>query len=690
MRRISIDVGGTFTDCLVLSDDGSLEAFKSPTVPSRPSEGVLRCLELAAEFYEMDVEQFVADVEVIIHGTTLALNTLVTGRGANVGMLTTEGFRDVIEIRRGLRDQRVSLYDLFIPPYEPLVPRYLRLGVPERVLYTGEVLERLDEVATRDAAEKLRAEGVDSVAVCFLHSYANTEHERRAAAICEEVFGAGRVTTSHEILPVWREFERFSTTVVSAYVAPVVVDYVTDLEAQLAERGLRGSLLMMLANGLVQTVDEVKDRAVYLLNSGPAAAPFAALDSAAESVGNDLISIDMGGTSFDVCVIRGGVVPSTTERWVEDHRVAIKMVDVHSIGAGGGSIASVDALGLLRVGPASAGADPGPACYGKGGADPTVTDANLVLGYIPPRSLAGGEIELDEEAGREVLRRLGLELQMSAEDAARAVYETVTATMADKIMEVCTRQGHDVRDFALVVGGGAGALHGASLAERLQIDRVFIPAAAGLYSAFGMLAMGIGRDFIRSYPVRADQVDSDRVRALFEEMESEARASFERMGVPAAALTLTRTAEMRYVRQFHEIEVPVPAGDVTEELLAVVSESFHDVHEREYGFSMPVMDVEFLIFHVRASAAPSRVALKEIGPGNARPSGAQTGTRACIWGREVTETPIFAADLLRAGDRVSGPAIIEAHATTIGVPPPFTAVVDRLGNYRLERNEGER
>jgi N-methylhydantoinase A len=690
MRRISIDVGGTFTDCLVLSDDGSLEAFKSPTVPSRPSEGVLRCLELAAEFYEMDVEQFVADVEVIIHGTTLALNTLVTGRGANVGMLTTEGFRDVIEIRRGLRDQRVSLYDLFIPPYEPLVPRYLRLGVPERVLYTGEVLEPLDEVATRDAAEKLRAEGVDSVAVCFLHSYANTEHERRAAAICEEVFGAGRVTTSHEILPVWREFERFSTTVVSAYVAPVVVDYVTDLEAQLAERGLRGSLLMMLANGLVQTVDEVKDRAVYLLNSGPAAAPFAALDSAAESVGNDLISIDMGGTSFDVCVIRGGVVPSTTERWVEDHRVAIKMVDVHSIGAGGGSIASVDALGLLRVGPASAGADPGPACYGKGGADPTVTDANLVLGYIPPRSLAGGEIELDEEAGREVLRRLGLELQMSAEDAARAVYETVTATMADKIMEVCTRQGHDVRDFALVVGGGAGALHGASLAERLQIDRVFIPAAAGLYSAFGMLAMGIGRDFIRSYPVRADQVDSDRVRALFEEMESEARASFERMGVPAAALTLTRTAEMRYVRQFHEIEVPVPAGDVTEELLEVVSESFHDVHEREYGFSMPVMDVEFLIFHVRASAAPSRVALKEIGPGNARPSGAQTGTRACIWGREVTETPIFAADLLRAGDRVSGPAIIEAHATTIGVPPPFTAVVDRLGNYRLERNEGER
>jgi N-methylhydantoinase A len=688
MRRISIDVGGTFTDCLVLSDDGSLQAFKSPTVPSRPSEGVLRCLELAAEFYEMDSEDFIADVEVIIHGTTLALNTLVTARGASVGMITTEGFRDVIEIRRGLRDQRVSLYDLFIPPYEPLVPRYLRLGVPERVLYTGEVLEPLDEAATRDAAEKLRAEGVDSVAVCFLHSYANTEHERRAADICAEVFGEGRVTTSHEILPVWREFERFSTTVVSAYVAPVVADYVTDLEAQLAERGLRGSLLMMLANGLVQTVDEVKDRAVYLLNSGPAAAPFAALDASDERVGSDLISIDMGGTSFDVCVIRRGEVPLTTEQWVEDHRVAIKMVDVHSIGAGGGSIASVDALGLLRVGPSSAGADPGPACYGKGGTDPTVTDANLVLGYIPPRSLAGGEIDLDEEAGREVLSRLGNELQMSPEDAAQAVYETVTATMADKIMEVCTRQGHDVRDFALVVGGGAGPLHGASLAERLQIDRIFIPAAAGLYSAFGMLAMGIGRDFIRSYPVRADQVDAKRVRALFEQMENEARASFERMGVSDEELTLTRTAEMRYVRQFHEIEVPVPAGEVTEELLNWVSASFHNVHEREYGFSMPVMDVEFLVFHVRATAAPSRVGLREIESGDGRPSGAQTGTRICIWQGESTETPIYAADLLRAGDRVPGPAIIEAHATTVAVPRPFTAVVDHLGNYRLERNEG--
>ena len=689
MRRVSIDVGGTFTDCLILAEDGSLEAFKSPTVPSRPTGGVLRCLELAADFYGLSAKDFIADVEVIIHGTTLALNTLVTGNGARVGMITTEGFRDVIEIRRGLRDQRVSLYDLFIPPYRPLVPRFLWLVVPERMLYTGEVLESLDETATRDAAERLRSEGVDSVAICFLHSYANSAHESRAAAICEEVFGTGRVTTSHEILPVWREFERFSTAVVSAYVAPVVADYVTDLQAQLGDLGLRGSLLMMLANGLVQTVDEVSDRAVYLLNSGPAAAPYAALQSATETVGQDLISVDMGGTSFDVCVIRDGVVPTTTERWVEDHRVAIRMVDVHSIGAGGGSIASVDALGLLRVGPESAGADPGPACYGRGATEPTVTDANLVLGYIPPSSLAGGEIHLDEAAGREALQRLGAQLGLDAEGAAHAVYETVTATMADKIMEVCTRQGHDVRDFSLVVGGGAGPLHGASLAERLHISRVFIPSAAGLYSAFGMLAMGIGRDFIRSYPVRADQIDGERVRQLYEEMETEARQVFGRMGVPGSEVTLKRTAEMRYARQFHEIEVPLPAGEISDQVLNEAQSTFHEIHRSEYGFSMPVMDVEFLIFHVRATASQPAVSLLQIPDGSGDPSTAKVDTRACIWEGEVAETPIFSAAILRAGDFVSGPAIVEGDATTIAVPPAFGCKVDALGNYLLERKDGD-
>jgi N-methylhydantoinase A len=396
----------------------------------------------------------------------------------------------------------------------------------------------------------------------------------------------------------------------------------------------------------------------------------------------------MGGTSFDVCVIRDGVVPSTTDRWVEDHRVAIKMVDVHSIGAGGGSIASVDALGLLRVGPESAGADPGPACYGRGGSSATVTDANLVLGYIPPSSLAAGEIELNEEAGRSALSRLGAELGLEPERAAEAVYETVTATMADKIMEVCTRQGHDVRDFALVVGGGAGALHGASLAERLQIDKVFIPSAAGLYSAFGMLAMGVGRDLTRSYPTRASQVSTERVRELYAEMETEARAAFTRMGVPEGDLTLTRTTEMRYERQFHEIEVPVPEGELSEATLRVVEERFHDVHEGEYGFSMPEVPLEYLVFHIRATAPPPNVALRQIASANGGQGVEPVGTRTCVWRGDQVATPIYRTADLDAGARVSGPGIIEADATTIAIPPGFECAVDNIGNLVLERTQG--
>jgi N-methylhydantoinase A len=686
MRRISIDVGGTFTDCLVLTDDGSLETFKAPTQPAHPEGGVLRCLELAAESHGLTTAELLEQVEVIVHGTTLALNTLVTGRGARVGMITTEGFRDIVEIRRGLKDERVSLYDFFIPPYEPLAPRYFRLGVPERVLYNGEVETELDEDATRKAAERLRDQGVDSVAVCFLHSYANSDHEDRAAAICREVFGPTRVATSHDILPVWREFERFSTTLVSAYVGPVVGDYIDNLQARLSELGLSGPLLMMLANGLVQTVDEVSGRAINLLGSGPSAAPYAALHTARPTVGDDLISVDMGGTSFDVCVLAGAEVPSTTERWIEDHRVAIKMVDVHSIGAGGGSIASVDALGLLRVGPESAGADPGPACYQKGGTQPTVTDANVVLGFIP-EELANGELAVDLEAGREVLRGLGEELDMSPEEAAQAVYDTITANMADKIMEVCTRQGQDVRDFSLVVGGGAGPLHGAALAERLDITRAFVPAAAGLYSAFGMLTMAIGRDFIRSRPVRADQADAAVIGALYDEMEAEAREAFERMGVADADLTLERTAEMRYERQFHEVETPVPAGAMTAEAIEQTLQNFHAEHEAQYGFSVPGMEVELLIFRVRATAPTPSITVSTIESGGADPAAALVGTRKCYWRGEFAETPIYSAELLRAGSQIEGPAVIERTTTTIVVPPGFDCHADEFGNYLIERKE---
>ncbi len=684
MKRVSIDVGGTFTDCLVL-DGGGLSEYKSPTTPSDPVRGVLDSLSKAAAASSQSIEDFLAQVEILIHGTTLAINTLLTGHGAKTGMITTANFRDVIEMRRGLRDQDISMFDVFVPPYQPLVERRWRIGVPERLRYTGEVVQPLDEDAVREAAWKLKDEGVSSLAVCFLYSFVNSAHERRAAEICEEVFGPGRVTSSHEILPVWREFERFSTTAVSAYVQPVVADYLDRLQSRLGEEHFGGSLLMMLANGLVQTVDQCRGRAVYLLGSGPAAAPAAALNLSAPLAGEDLISVDMGGTSFDICAIRRGEVPMTTESWVGNHRVAIKMVDVHSIGAGGGSIAWIDSLGLLRVGPQSAGADPGPACYGHGSTEPTVTDADLVLGYVPADYFLGGSISLSAESARQAVDSVGNRLGMSTEEAAQAIFETVNSHMADLITEVCTRRGLDVRDFTMVVGGGAGPVHAAFLAEQLGIETVFVPSVAALYSAFGMLSMDLGRDFARSHVSRVDRVDPVLVASLYEDMEMEALSEFAPLGIGREDINFVRTAEMRYIGQFHEVEVPLPNGPISAATLQESLESLHRRHQDLYSFSMDWMPAQFLTFRLLATAAKVPFELKRLEVGVSEVQSAVKRLRNCRWsGREI-DTKIFDGNLMRAGMLIAGPAIIEERTTTVVIPEGFTCQVDPFRNYIIRR-----
>ena len=685
MKRVSVDVGGTFTDCLVLDEDGVIREFKASTTPADPAQGLLAALTKAAASFELQLDAFLGDVEILIHGTTLAINALLTGRGAATGMITTENFRDVIEMRRGLRDLEVSMFNIFVPPYKPLVPRRWRIGVPERVRYTGEVLTPLDENAVRVAAEKLKADGVESVAVCFLYSFVNPAHEKRAAEICEEVFGRGRVSASHEILPVWREFERFSTTTVSAYVAPLVADYLDSLVERLAAKGFGGSLVMMLANGLVQTAEQVRARAVYLLASGPAAAPAAAVYLAEPVAGNQLISIDMGGTSFEVCAIRGGEVPTTTESWVGKHRVAIKMVDTRSIGAGGGSIASIDSLGLLRVGPASAGADPGPACYGKGNVEPTVTDANVVLGYVPADYFLGGDIGLDAGKARDAVARVAEKLQMTVEAAAHAIIETVNAHMADLITEVCTRRGLDVHDFALVAGGGAGPAHAAFLADRLDIEKVVVPSVAALYSAFGMLTMDLGRDFARSHVVRVDGIDPEVVGKLYTEMEADAVREFEPLGLGRDDLTFARTAEMRYIGQFHEVEIEFPSGPVSSDTIDTALARLHERHEDLYSFAMPWVPAQFLTFRLVATAARTTFDLHTISASDADATSAVRRTRTCYWDGEPLETPAYDGTLLRPGHVLRGPAIIEERTTTIVVPAAFTCSVDERKNYVLQK-----
>ncbi len=683
MYRVSVDVGGTFTDCLVLDESGDLRLFKSPTTPHDPSLGFLVSLEKAAKDFRRPLATFLTEVELLIHGTTLATNTLINENGAKTGLITTKGFQDVIEIRRGYKNIRASMYNVFVPPYKPLVRRRHRLEVEERVLDSGDVLTPLNEAEARAAANKLKEAGMESLAVCFLHSYANPRHEQRAAEIARAAFNGGYVTASHDILPVWREFERFSTTVVSAYVGPVVERYLKALAKRLEDSGFKKNLLLMLSSGLVETVAHCVPRAVLLIGSGPAAAPAGAAYIGESTGRRSLISIDMGGTSLDVCLIREGEIPTTTESWVGEERVAIKMVDIHSAGAGGGSIAWIDSLGLLRVGPHSAGAEPGPACYSKGGKEPTVTDADLLLGYVPADFFLGGEIELAREKAEEAVKKTAAPLGMTVAQAAQAIFTTVNSFMADQITEVSTKHGYDVRDFALVVGGGAGPVHGAAIAEILSIPTVLIPSVAAAYSAFGMFAMDVGRNYARSYICGAKNIDVEKVNRLYREMEAEAVEGFRANGIPPDQVVFLRSAEMRYGGQFHEVEVGLSGADFTAERLVATVNEFHRQHEKLYTFQMPWKSAEFLTFRLRATVPRAPFHLRRIGVGGPDGASAIKRRRRCWFEEREVDTTVYDGTRLLAGALLRGPAIIEETTTTVVVPASFVCAVDEWKNYLL-------
>lgn len=688
-KRVTIDVGGTFTDCLVLDETGELRKFKAATTPEDPSDGLMHSLEKAATHYETTLSEFLNSVEVLIHGTTLATNTLLTGRrAAKTAMLTTKNFRDILELRRGIKPLEVSLYNIFIPPNRPLVPRSRRIGIEERVLYTGEVAVPLNEAEVAEAVNKLKADGVNAIAVCFLHSYANPKHELRAAQIVREVTPEIYVTTSHETLPAWREFDRFNTTVVGAYVGPVVTNYLKGLQGRLKAAGFKGSLLILMANGLVQSVEQCIGKAVYLLHSGPAAAPSAAVYFGELLKERNLISVDMGGTSFDVALIRDGEIPTTTESWEADQRITIKMVDIHTVGAGGGSLARMDSLGLLKVGPESAGADPGPACYGKGD-QPTVTDADVLLGFIPHDYFLGGEITLDLNAAKSAMQVVGKPLGMDEATTAEAIFRSINSTMADKITEVMTKNGHDVRESILIAGGGGGPTHGGFIAAQLGIPTVLIPSVAALYSAFGMFAMDPGEDYVRSYVVRADKADLDTMNRLYAEMERQAKESFKAIGIAEDSLRLQRSAEMRYVGQFHEVETEVADGLLTHKHVDAAIQAFMKRHEALFAFSMPWMGVEILTLRVKATAPRMSFHVSEIEEGGADASAGLKRHRRCRFNGDEIEAPVYDAERLRAGNVIRGPAIIEETTMTVVVPEPFVCKVDRYRNYVLEQ-EGSR
>ena len=671
--RLGIDVGGTFTDAILINEDtGETRIAKVPSTPRDPSIGFLAAVERILREAGIGA----ADVGYLVHGTTVATNAIIEGKLAPSGFITTEGFRDMLEIQRQIRP---SLYDLLFEKPRPLAPRYLCFGIPERLDASGSVVTPLDEQAVAQAAEMLRKEGVEALGVCYLHAYRNPEHERRTREIVHEVFPEAAVSLSSEVAPEFREYFRASTTLVNAGVRPIVERYLSSIEARLRDAGFRGQLLVMQSSGGVMGLEPAARFGVRSILSGPAAGPVAGLWYAGLHGMADAITTDMGGTSFDVCLVNRGEVEVTKEMEIAGHRIALPMVAVHTIGAGGGSIVTVDGRGLLRVGPESAGATPGPVCYGRGGTRPTVTDADLLIGYLGAERFWGGRLRLDEDGAREAFRRQVAEpLGMDVVRAAYGAHQVVNANMVDAIREVSVRRGHDPRRFVLVAAGGAGPIHACAIARELDIGLIMVPREASVMCAAGQLLSDLRHDFVKSCVMSLERLDRHAVEAHYRDLRRAAEEALLAEGVPRDRIALCCAADVRYVGQFSEVEVPVAGTALTEDAVADLARDFHRIHESLNGYGMPEAAAEIVNLRVVGRG------LADSEPTPARSAGGRaslTGRRNAFFDDGFREVPVHDGHRLAAGANVRGPAIVEQETTTVVLPPGFQLTCDVYGNY---------
>jgi N-methylhydantoinase A len=672
---IALDVGGTFTDvALVHETSGRLWITKTPTTPHDPSTGFIVGIEKALRLAGVGA----ASLRHVLHGTTTATNAILEGKGAAAGLLTTAGFHDVLEIGRHDIPRRANMF-AWVKPARPVSPELI-LEIGGRVTVDGAELEPLDEDAVRAAARRLRRAGVDSIAICFLHSYANPAHERRARALLLEEHPGAAVSLSSEVLPVFREFERSMGTVLNAYVQPLVGRYVARLVGELRPRGIRAPLSIMKSNGGVIGADVVRTQAIHTALSGPAAGVIGARRIGAAAGFDDLISVDVGGTSADVCLIRGGEAEVTVEGRVGAWPLHVPMIDIHTIGAGGGSIARVTEDGTLTVGPESAGAQPGPVCYGAGGEEPTVTDAHLVLGRVPPH-LLGGEIALDvERARRAIEERVARPLGLPLAAAAQGILDIVNNNMVGALRLVSVERGYDPRDFVLVPFGGAGPLHGADLAALLGMRTVVVPRHPGVLSTFGLLGTEVRNDYARTSLQKPPDHDLAAVASVYADLESQAQAWLAAEGVAPSARRLTRLADLRYRHQGFELTVPWPERDLAVDALVA---RFHARHRQLYTYALADAPVEIVTLRVAAAGRVRRFTPPPLPRRGAAPARhprrrvhfAGVGWRAC---------PCLDRERLGVGAVVTGPAIVEQLDTTTVVPPGHRARVDRVGNLVIQ------
>lgn len=672
MIRIGIDVGGTFTDLVAVDATGATTLAKSASTPADPSLGVLDGLARLAEALGTTLAGMLSRTERIVHGTTVATNALLERKGARVGLLTTEGHRDIVEMREGLKDDR---YNLRMTPPEPLAPRNLRLAVRERVRADGRVARRLDRASLARAIAALKRARVEAVAVCYLHAWRQPRHERETAAALRKAMPGVYVSLSSDVFPQIKEFQRVSTTLVNAYVGPVLSRYLQRLERRLAEAGYRGPTLIIQSHGGVAPVAESIRIAAGSVLSGPAGGVAGSRYASRLLGAPDLIPLDMGGTSTDISLIVDGEAALAADRAVGGHRVALNSLDIATLGAGGGSIAGVDAGGILNVGPESAGAVPGPACYGRGGTRATVTDANLVLGYLDPAQFLGGRTRLDLRAAQVAVDAVAKALGVSRLAAAEGIHRVVNTNMAEGIRLVTVRRGVDPRRFALLSFGGAAGLHVTDLARQLDLARVVVPRVASVLSAWGMLATDMRFEVARTHIGDAGRLDGGTIKALFAAMETEARARLAHCF--DGPVRMSHAADMRYGEQVFEIGVPLDGVDwsAADPLPQIVAR-FHARHEALYTYAMP--EQEAVLVNARVAAIGVLPALPREPVLPARAAAAPAGTRRIHLGRWHT-VPVHAGDSLAPGQRIAGPAIVESAMTTILLRHGDVATVDARG-----------
>lgn len=689
--RLGIDAGGTFTDFILADRNGGLRIFKALSTPQDPTLAIRNGLALIEEETGISPQQIVSNADLCINGTTVGLNALITHNGAKTGLIATKGHEDSIEIRLGHKEDGYR-YDPEYPPATMLVPRYLRRGVSERVISTGAVHTPLDESEVRAACEHFLREGVESVAISFVWSVLHPDHELRAAEIVREMMPEAKLTVGSQLYPQVREYTRTSTAIVNAYLAPILQRYVTAVDAYFQSLGAQHPVRYFQSNGGLALGSVVSDQSVYAINSGPASAPRAALYLGEPYSLKDIITVDMGGTSFDITLTRDGRANVSKDIDFLRYRIGIPMIQVETLGAGGGSIGWIDSMGLMQMGPQSAGSQPGPACYGQGGDKPTTTDANLVLGYLNPAGLVGGRLPLDVDKARAAIRtHLADPLGISVEKAAYGMFTIVNNNMVNAIRRVSVERGYDPRDFALNCAGGATGAHITALAREMGIRKVLVSKLASGLCAFGQIISDVKYNYMAPVAARLEGAESAaRLNSLFNQLETKGRDDLRSDNFSDDKISIRRSLDMRYVGQVHECTVNVEPFEITEDALERLKAAFHARHEELYTYCEPNSPVEVVNVESAISGAVDRPARMVIAQGKGAHS-ALSGTREMIFDASGLkhETPVYDGAKLGAGDAVTGPAVIQEVTTTIVIEPGWTAELDANGVYVITAGRTE-